>query len=157
MFVRRVIRCGACSSRALHSSITDILPCLSLPIQSPGIGLECQYAFASLEIQLLISVFENKQGRRPPILMRGTHPLKNAVKISGFLSSSSSHRSQKTVWYRGWLSHRDLSGWIHVQLKGCDEEKPSLTRTSSALPKGHSLVVSKELQREQKSKGRFES
>lgn len=138
--MRRVIWCGACSSRALHAGSTDVPPCSSFPIQSPGIGLECQYAFAPLEIQLLISVFKNKQGRSPPILMRRTHPSQNAVKIFGFPSSSSSRRSQKTVWYRGWLSPRDLSCWIPAQLQGCDAEKPSLTPTSSALlfPKDYS-------------------
>lgn len=65
--MRRVTWRGALSSRALHSGVTEVPPCPSFPSQSPGTWLECQNAFASLEIQLLINGFENKQARSPPI------------------------------------------------------------------------------------------
>lgn len=82
---------------AEHSAITKVPPSPFFLSQSPATWLEFQCAFASLEIQLLINGFENKEARSPLILMCRMHPSNNAIKLSDFPSSLSSHSSQKTV------------------------------------------------------------
>lgn len=135
---------GARCYRVSHSVTADVSPFLCV-WATPG--LWC--AVASLEIQLLIAAFENKQERISAILTHRMHTSNNARKPSGFtafLHQDMGERRQNNVWIRhkGWLGHRVALLLFHLQ--PINRSQPSPWPTVPALSKGHWFVAVRELQ-----------
>lgn len=78
-FIERTVLHGACRCRVPHSAIAEVSPFLCV-WATPK--LWC--AVASLETQLLITAFENKQERIPAIFTHGMRASNSARKPSGF-------------------------------------------------------------------------